>query len=180
MKSLIIAVSAAVLALPLAAHAQVSASTFSPVTLYGQLGYEDNHLDGANLGAIQGRLGAKFGSYVGVEGELSGGVKSDTVNVGGTPVNLSLRNQEAIYGVGFLPITPKFDLFGRMGYGHSSIKGETAVAEVTGGQDSWNYGGGGQYFFDDKNGVRADYTRHEFVHGPENEDVWALGYVRKF
>jgi hypothetical protein len=179
MKSLMIASSALALTLPLAAHAQVS-SMLSPVTVYGQLGYEDSHVDGANVGAIQGRLGARFGSYLGAEGELSAGVKSDTINVGGTNTNVSLRNQEAIYGVGFLPITPRFDLFGRVGYGHSSIKADPTLVADTGGQDSWNYGGGGQYFFDDKNGVRADYTRHEFVHGPQNEDVWALGYVRKF
>jgi len=179
MKSLMMAASAAVLALPIAAQAQ-SASTFSPVTVYGQLGYEDTHVEGANLGAIQGRLGARFGNYIGAEGELSGGVKSDSVNVGGTPVDVHLRHQEAIYGVGFLPVTPRFDLFGRVGYGHTSLKADAPGVSVTGGQDSWNYGGGGQYFFDDKNGVRADYTRHEFVHGPENEDVWAIGYVRKF
>ena len=179
MKSLMIAASATILALPLAAHAQVAAM-LSPVTVYGQLGYEDTHVDGANLGAIQGRLGARLGSYVGGEAELSGGVKNDTVNVGGTPVDVHLRNQEAVYGVGFLPITPRFDFFGRVGYGHTSLKADSAVGQVSGGQDSWNYGGGGQYYFDDKNGVRADYTRHEFVHGPENEDVWAIGYVRKF
>jgi hypothetical protein len=179
MLSTIVTTAAAVLALPLAAHAQQS-TFFSPVTVYGQLGYEDNHVDGANLGAIQGRLGARLGSYIGGEAELSGGVKDDTVNVGGTGVNVHLRNQEAIYGVGFLPITPKFDLFGRVGYGHTSIRADAAGTAVSGGQDSWNYGGGGQYFFDDKNGVRADYTRHEFINGPANEDVWAIGYVRKF
>ena len=179
MKSLILATSAAVLALPLAAQAQTE-GMFSPITVYGQLGYEDTHVDGANLGAIQGRLGARLGNYVGGEAELSGGVKNDTVNVGGTPVDVHLRNQEAVYGVGFLPITPRFDFFGRVGYGHTSLDVDAAAGQVHGGQDSWNYGGGGQYYFDDKNGVRADYTRHEFVHGPENEDVWAIGYVRKF
>ena len=51
------------------------------VSGYGTLGYTDFNGDSANLGAITGRLGARWGRYVGVEGELSGGVTSDTANV---------------------------------------------------------------------------------------------------
>ena len=46
--------------------------------------------------------------------------------------------------------------------------------------DSWNYGVGGQYSFDGKNGVRADYTRHDFKDSSTNADVWSVAYVRKF
>src|SRR4051812_46946495 len=115
MKSLMIAASAAAtlataFALPVAAHAQ-SLTAFSPVTVYGSVGYSAAGSNDVDLGAIQARLGARFGSYVGLEGELAGGVKDDTVNVAGTDVQVKLRHQEAIYGVGFVPLTPKFDLF---------------------------------------------------------------------
>ena len=92
-----------------------------------------------------------------------------------------LNSQEAIYGVGFLPITPNFDLLARIGYGHTS--GSGAVAGVTSGTkgDSWNIGVGGQYSFDGKNGVRLDYTREAFqTHGIEDANVWSVAYVRKF
>src|SRR5437899_8295005 len=101
MKSLAIAASAAALglALPIAAHAQPG-SMFEPITAYGTIGYAGADDSGINLGAIQGRLGARFGSYLGLEGELAGGVKKDTVDVGGVPVEVKLRSQEAVYGVG--------------------------------------------------------------------------------
>ena len=179
MKTLMIAVSAAALALPLAANAQ-SMAPFSPVTVYGTVGYAGGSDSGINLGAIQGRLGARFGSYLGLEGELSGGVKGDTVNVGGTNVDVKLRHQEAVYGVGFLPVTPKFDLFARVGYGNTNIQASAAGVAQAGSEQSWNYGAGGQYFLDNNNGFRADYTRESFRNNGGDADVWSIGYVRKF
>lgn len=44
---------------------------------------------------------------------------------------------------------------------------------------SWNYGVGGQYFFDGKNGVRVDYTRQDFS-GMPTEDTWSVAYTRRF
>ena len=186
MKALITAVSFAALAtlLPAAASAQAAANTGSPfsgTTFYGTLGYDDTSLDHVNLGAIQGRLGARFGQYFGVEGELSGGVVSDKVNVGGTDVKVKLDSQEALYGVGFLPISPNFDLLARVGYGHTEGTGSVAGVSATARGDSWNYGVGGQYTFDGKNGIRVDYTRESFQsHGSDDANVWSVAYVRKF
>jgi outer membrane immunogenic protein len=162
--------------------AMASAQTAtSGTTFYGTLGYSSTDLDRVDLGAIQGRVGARFGQYFGVEGELSGGVKDGKVNVGGTDVNVKLDSQEAIYGVGFLPITPNFDLLARVGYGHTSGSGSVPgiVSSVEG--DSWNFGVGGQYSFDGVNGVRVDYTREAFQRdGAQDANVWSLAYVRKF
>jgi hypothetical protein len=180
MKVLITAAAATAFAvlLPAAALAQ-TASTGT--TFYGTLGYADTDLDHTNLGAIQGRLGARFGQYFGVEGELSGGVKSDTVNVAGTDVKVKLDHQEAIYGVGFLPVSPNFDLLARVGYGHSQGSGSVSGVSATARGDSWNYGVGGQYTFDGQNGVRLDYTRESFrEHDTNDANVWSVAYVRKF
>jgi outer membrane immunogenic protein len=181
MKSLAIigAVGALGLAVPLAAHAQ-SASMFQPITGYGSIGYAGAQSDGVDLGAIQGRLGARFGRYFGLEGELSGGVKSDSVTNSGITTDVKLRNQEAAYVVGFLPLTPKFDLIGRVGYGGTSLRLKTLGVSSTDTEESWNFGAGAQYVFDGKNGVRLDYTRHDFEHGPATADVWSVGYVRNF
>ena len=178
MKSLIAL--AATTALTLALPAIASAQTLSPTTFYGTLGYANAKIDDVNLGAIQGRVGARFGQYLGVEGELAGGVKEDSVNVAGTSVDLKLQRQAAIYGVGYLPVSPQADLFARVGYGNSKIKASAAGTSAADDGDSWNYGVGGQYFLDDKNGVRLDYTRHDFKDSSENADVWAVGYTRKF
>ncbi len=147
---------------------------------YGSLGYAAADQDGVNLGAIQGRLGYRFNPYVGVEGELAAGVKKDDTNIAGVPVNVKLNHQAAIYGVGYLPVAPNADLYARVGYGNTELKakGPGGVSATSDG-DSWNYGVGGQYFLDDKNGLRADYTRHDFKDDGE-ANVWSVGYVRKF
>jgi outer membrane immunogenic protein len=162
--------------------AMASAQTIlSGTTFYGTLGYAGTNLDNVDLGAIQGRVGARFGQYFGVEGELSAGIKDDTVNVGGTDMKVKLDGQEAIYGVGFLPITPNFDLLARVGYGHTEGSGSIAGTSTIVKGDSWNFGAGGQYSFDGKNGVRVDYTREEFQRSEgQDANVWAVAYVRKF
>ena len=177
MKSLIVlAATAAVLAIPAAASAQ----SLSPTTVYGSLGYANANIDDVNLGAIQGRLGARFGQYVGVEGELAGGVKEDSVTISGIKVDVKLKHQVAIYAVGYLPLNPQFDLLARVGYGNSKLEASALGSSAADDGDSWNYGVGGQYFFDDKNGVRVDYTRHDFKDSSDNADVWAVAYTRKF
>ena len=67
-----------VAAVPVLAHAQSS----SP-EIYGNLGYNSSRAEGADTGAIQGRLGAKLTPHFGVEGELSGGVKDDNIDRAG-------------------------------------------------------------------------------------------------
>lgn len=182
MKLLMTAASLAALAglLPVAASAQATSAN-TGTSFYGTLGYADTNLNHVNLGSIQGRLGARFGTYFGVEGELAGGVKSDTVNVGGTDVKVKLNSQEALYGVGFLPVSPNVDLLARVGYGHSQGTGSVAGVSATAKGDSVNYGVGGQYSFDGANGVRVDYTRESFRnHGSDDANVWSVAYMRKF
>jgi len=162
--------------IPAAAQAQEAGTT----SFYGSVGYSNADLDGVNLGAINGRVGARFGQYLGVEGEAGFGVADDSVRIGATNVDIELKHSVAIYGVGFLPVAPNADLYARVGYGNSKIKASAPGASATADGDSWNYGVGGQYFLDDKNGVRVDYTRHDFRDGGDDANVWSLGYVRKF
>jgi outer membrane immunogenic protein len=182
MKSLITAASALALAalLPAAASAQ-TANTGT--TFYGTLGYADSNADHLNLGTIQGRVGARFGQYFGVEGELGAGVTNDKTTVGGVDIKAKIQSQEAIYGVGFLPLSPQVDLLARIGYGDTRVKAKASafgVADSASG-NSWNYGVGAQYHVDDKNGVRADYTREQYTgNGSGAANVYALSYVRKF
>ena len=87
----------------------------------GSLGWSRTDTGDANLDAITGRLGWRSG-WFGVEGELSGGVGNDTVTVGGTSVDVKLRDQAAIYATGTVPINPNFDLFARVGYGGAKVQ----------------------------------------------------------
>ena len=164
MKSLMIAATAAVLSV--AANPAVSQAQ----EVYGTVGYAGVDTDGGNLGAIQGRLGYKFNPYVGVEGEAAFGVNDDTVS----GVNVKLQHELGAFVVGFVPVSPKVDLFARVGYTSSTF--DTSLGDVDGDGAAW--GGGGQYHFTDKDGVRLDWTRHNYDVG--DADVWSLGYARKF
>lgn len=170
-----VAAALAVTAIPAAASAQDSAAT----QVYGSVGYSHASFDEVKLGAINSRLGVRFGQYFGVEGEAAFGVKDDSINVSGTDVGVELNNSFAAYGVAFLPVAPNFEVFARVGYGTSEIEASAGGFSASADGGSWNYGLGGQYFFDDSNGFRADYTRHDFE-GGDDANVWSIGYVRKF
>ena len=179
--ALIAAASAATLAIAgFAAPAlaqDAAANAPGTVTWYGNLGYTGIDADHTDLSAIDGRVGARFGRYFGAEGEVAFGVNSS--NVGGG-ANVKMNNSEAIYGVGYLPISPKLDLFARVGYGNEDFHfGGTASGHENTG--SWNYGVGGQYFVTDKDGVRVEYTRVDTQsHDVPNANTWGVNYVRKF
>ena len=179
MKALMIAGAAIVaLSAPALAHADQPAA--GTTTFNGSIGYAAADADGINLGAVQGRLGVRFGQYLGIEGELAGGVDGDTVDVLGTSTEVKLRHQEAIYGVGYLPVNQNFDLLARVGYGHSEISASgPGVPLATANGNSWNYGVGGQYFFTKHDGVRADYTHYHY-NGGGGANVFSVAYVRTF
>ncbi len=182
MKSLITA--AAAVAVLAAVPAAVQAQSMSAPEVYGSVGFAHADAGDFDLGAIQGRVGAKLTPYFGVEGELALGVKDDTyrppVSIGASPVDVELNHSAAIYGVGFLPINPSADLFARVGYGTTEVEASAAGISAKADGESWNYGVGGRYFIDANNGFRADYTRQEFQDDGGSADVWAVGYVRKF
>ena len=181
MKLIFAAASVAAIGAALPAFAQ--AQDAAPVTgLYGTLGYAGTDSSGVDLGAIQGRLGYRANNWLGLEGEASGGVKNDKVNVApGVDAKVKLEHQEAIYGVGFLPLTQKWDLLGRVGYGHTKASASASGVKVSDSGDSWNYGAGAQYHLDGANGIRADYTREDFQsHSGGHADVWSVAYMRKF
>ena len=163
------------LAAAMPAHAQET----STKGVYAGIGYARVSPGNADLDAIQGRLGYRFGPWVGVEAEVAAGLGSDTV---GDVAKYKLRHQESLYAVGFAPLTPKLDLLARVGYGYTRMKlsiADTAFS-TSFGQESWNFGGGVQYLVDGKNGLRAEYTRQEFIGGDADSDNWSIGYVRRF
>ena len=175
MKSLIVAASAVAMA---AVAAPAFAQGAAPqVTGYANLGYSLVDTQGApNLSAVQGRLGARIAQYFGVEGEAGFGVGSKRLS----GVDVKVKSTVAAYAVGFLPVQPNFDVFARVGYGHDTVKATLAGVSASAGEDSVNYGGGAQYFFTAKDGLRAEYTRHDLRHNGGDANVWSISYVRKF
>ena len=177
--SLLVAAGAVVSAAALTAL-PAAAQTVSAPTFYGNLGYSFVDADEANLGAITGRLGARLHPNFGAEAELGLGIDGDDYRVGAANAKVDLKHSVAAYGVGFLPINEKFELLARVGYGSTKVRAAVGTVSASDTNESWNYGVGAQYSFDGANGVRADYTRHDFNHDGGNADVWAVSYVRKF
>ena len=159
------AAAVSVIAMAAPAAAQVDAS----------LGYSLTDAGDANLGAVTGRVGFRAG-WLGAEGEASLGAGSDDVGA----AKVKLDSQWAVYGKAIAPVAENFDVFARVGYGESRVQTKLAGVESKNTDDSVNYGVGAEWFFDPNNGVRADYTRHDFGKGGEDANVWGLSYVRKF
>jgi opacity protein-like surface antigen len=164
MKTLMIAASAAALslaALPAAAQAQ---------DVYGTIGYAGVDAEGANVGALQGRLGYKFNPYLAVEGEAAIGVTDDTVS----GIDVEMKHEVGVFGVVTAPVAPTVDLFARAGYTGASF--DTSLGDVE--SDGFAWGVGGQYNVTPQDGIRLDWTRHD--HDDVEADVWSIGYSRKF
>ena len=182
MKFALAAVSAAAL---IGFSASASAQTApADVSVYGNVGYTgvfaDVNGDDLNVGGVTGRLGAKYGRFVGVEAEYTFGVQDDDVEVFGTDVNVELDQQYAGYVVGYLPLSPQTELFARLGYGKLELEAEAFGVEVGGDTKAVAYGAGAQHFFDGVNGVRGEYTRYDLEDDGGEVDSLAVSYVRKF
>jgi hypothetical protein len=186
MKSLVaFAALAAAAAVAAPASAQTLPSYLAPLSYNASLGYTGVTWGGNNLGAVTLRAGADLGKYVGVEGEGSFGVNDAAVSLGGASAKTHLNNAYAGYFVGRYPIMPNGNLFARVGYGHLDAKQSVSAggvsASVTDGVDTLNYGAGGEYLFDGKNGLRIEYTRYDLrADNAKNADTWSLSFVHKF
>ncbi len=156
-----LALAAAVAAL--AAPAVMSASA-QEADVYINAGYTQFDGDGGgDLGGLTGRVGVGFGRYFAIEGEASFGIADDD--------GLELDNEIGAFVVGKLPIASTFDIFGRVGVARI----ETSPG---GDEDGLAYGVGGEFHLTAKDGIRGDYTRHDYDAG--EVDAFNISYVRRF
>ena len=124
------------------------------------------HFDGdggAELGGITGRVGVNLTPNFAIEGEGTFGVSDDS----GTELDSEL----GAFVVGKLPINPSFDVFGRVGVARI----ETSPG---GDEDGLAYGAGAQWNLTSQDGIRGDWTRHDYDAG--DVDAFSLSYVRSF
>ena len=165
-----------------------SAASAQMAPLYGTVGYTHYgaEVEGEelNLGAITGRLGTRLHPNFAVEGEASLGVRDEEESGGGFTASLGLNYQALAYAVGIIPIAPNAELFGRVGYGVTDIEVEftgPGISEsASESEGTIGLGVGGQYFFDGRNGVRAEYTRYDFQDDGGDIDSVSISYVMKF
>jgi outer membrane immunogenic protein len=166
---ILIAAAAAVSALALAAPASAE--------IYGSLGYSKIDSGHAQFDIVNVRASWKSASPIGAEGEVAFGVNEGDDTLGG--VKLEFANEFAAYVTATAAANESFQVFARVGAGITNIK------STPGGGDnrtSWNYGVGGQWFFSGNNGLRADYTRHDFRgESPfEDADEYSISFVHRF
>ncbi len=188
-----VAAAAAVSAAGVAAPANAADWTFKGV--YGNLGWADTNAQGASTQSITGRVGGRFGPYLGVEGEVTAGLGagSRTFDAGGPnqrTIGVKQALAGAVYGVGYLPLGPNLDLLGRIGYGASRYDVDpTGLAGYHANEHGMRWGFGGQYFLDGANGLRVDWTRHQFdsltdpggyFSAKDHADVWSVSFAHKF
>ncbi len=160
--------------------------------VYAGLGWSETNTQGANTGALSGKLGYRFNRYVGVEGDGSVGLLSGGKDgPAGSPTHVDVKQKLAGAGylVGFLPLMPNVDLLARVGYGASSYRvGPAGAAEYNASENGLRYGAGVQ-MFRGSNGLRADYTREQMSNltdpglalgGRDHADVWSVSFVHKF
>ncbi|MDZ4374981.1 MAG: porin family protein [Phenylobacterium sp.] len=148
--------------------------------VYGNLNVGAVDAGQVDVKAIQGRLGYRFNNWIGVEGELGTGLKSDTDTVAGLDVNTKLKHSAGAYVVGFAPVGANTDLIARVGYGTNKYRVKAAGLSASDSEDSFNFGVGAQHHFDGVNGVRVDYTRYETDKSVPDANVWTVGFSRKF
>lgn len=169
----IAAIAAAMLATP------AMAAQFNGSVGYSNYAIDDSELDG-NIGAITGRIGAKFTPNLGVELEGAFGVNDETVDVMGYDVKLELSHALGVYFVGSVPVNDSFELFGRVGASTAEIEAEVpalANIQIEADGSGFEIGGGGQYFFGGGNhGVRAEYTYSDTI----SSHVFSIGYAFRF
>lgn len=122
------------------------------------------------------RLAGRVHRYFGVEAEGNLGLGSS--DIGG--VDLAMNHTVAAYAVAYWPLSENTDVYARLGYGSTEFEAEFAGVTATDSYSGLAMGIGGQHFFDGKNGVRMDVTRHEYDELDGGFDAVSFAYVRRF
>lgn len=157
------------------------AQTENGTGIYGSLGYAETFRQGADLGAVDLRLGDRFSRYFGVETELGIGTNSDVATDLGTVARERLNASIAGYGVAFLPLGKTLSLLGRVGVGETRFSINDDGTDATHRDlTSVNYGAGAMYNLSSSNTFRFDYTRKSYEHGGGDDDTLSASLVHRF
>ena len=145
--------------------------------VYGSLGYQNSNNDktDSNLGSVDARVGTKLNRYFGVEGEAAFGTNHDDTAAG----RYKLTDKWGAYGVGYLPVSPSFDLIGRVGVSDTNLKAPPAAGKLEQGT-ALDYGVGAQYHINKDYALRADVTKSDFSSDKGSSTTTSLNLVKKF
>ncbi len=125
--------------------------------------------------------GWRFNDYFAFEGGYhSFGDFEDTVDIGGTPTDVSVKADGwTLGGVGSLPVGEKFSLFGRVGAFFWDGDAEVNNITVATPEDSNLFlGAGAGYAFTEKFSLTGDWTRYELEDAASS--VFSIGFQYRF
>lgn len=171
-------IAAAALAATTAMAAPAAAQSFTQPQLTASAGYTrfaDGSEDWDGHSATI-RAGARVHRYFGVEAEGSLGLGSSDID----GVDIGMNHTIAAFAVAYWPVSENTDVYVRAGFGTTEFEVEFAGMSVTDSYSGPAIGIGGQHFFDGKNGVRMDVTRHEYDELDGGFDAVSFAYVRRF
>ncbi len=134
--------------------------------------------------AIEGRVGYEFNDYFSVEGQGSFGI----IGEDDEDFDISIGLDYSIGGFvrGAFPLGENFSIFARGGYHLTQFGAEDGNVGVSVDLDGFAFGGGLEYLFDGKNGIRGDVTFLDASFDDGGFEVsgtietYSIAYVRKF
>lgn len=127
------------------------------------------------------KIGAKVNKNFAIEGEGSFGLSDDKFST----ISIKTKSNLGAYAVGILPIGEKASVLGRVGYNYRWAEEKGLTNKLKHNDGTLAFGVGAQYMFDDKNGIRGDYTHfnkgdNASAYATDGVDNFAVSYVRKF
>lgn len=130
--------------------------------------------------ALQGRVGHSLNQYFGVEADGAVGVIGQKDTFGSTEVTTNLDYSVAGYGVARVQSGSQMALFVRGGYHATGISEEALAQSFSLDFDGFAVGGGVRWYFDERNGIRLEYTYLDAGDLGDGIDTFGLSYARRF
>ncbi|GAA6140378.1 porin family protein [Hydrogenophaga sp. 5NK40-0174] len=146
--------------------------------VYVEAGYTPLSLDARYAGvdissdpsSLRGLVGYELGPFVAVEGMISFGVADDDISGNGISTGLKgeVDNMFGAYIKPKFPVTPEFDLFGRLGFASTKL----SVAGDSGTETSLSWGLGASYKINEQLSINGDYMTYH-----DKDDVTIDGFT---
>lgn len=133
-------------------------------------GYDRADFDGGEFDTVALRGTYDFSDFFGMEAQTNFGFNDES--------GVELNYSAGLFGVVRANISENggpSNVFFRAGYTITELSGGGLTADDT----AFAYGVGGEFFMDDRNGFRIDYTRMDFDDGGD-ASVYGVSYVRRF
>ena len=120
---------------------------------------------------LAGASSTKINKFVRVETETP---QVNEAYSRGLQHELDQDRKGSAFGVAFVPVAPRANLFARVGYGDGSGFDRASAS------DSLKLGVGAEYSTGSRNGFRADFTRYDADRARPKANVFSLGFAEKF